>query len=175
MSYAVFFEFQFLIGSLGTLIYRPQKKRHVPVSIPYRQSRYGYYISRCSFYRCFNSLQVVQVLGRMENMPQVWLVSIPYRQSRYSFGDVHETADAEFQFLIGSLGTNNTLLYKLYKRCFNSLQVVQVPCTGSGKNSLSKVSIPYRQSRYHSARPSRTCTSWFQFLIGSLGTSIRSA
>ena len=125
--YGIIFQFQFLIGSLGTLLK----------------------ITKQEASESFNSLQVVQVLGRIRGR----------RLKNYSFNSLQVvqvhirysvTVDRRgFQFLIGSLGTlENSLIWK----------------------RLDKVSIPYRQSRYQMLCLQGLYNFLFQFLIGSLGT-----
>ena len=142
--------FQFLIGSLGTLSpfikIEPETRFnslqvvqvrqpclfcsvfHVLVSIPYRQSRY--------LKRSMKKLWLMLVSipyrqsrydSRKQRIEKVAGVSIPYRQSRYLLSPTYLNYIIQFQFLIGSLGTEVKLyLHQPKNLCFNSLQVVQV-------------------------------------------------
>ena len=98
------------------------------VSIPYRQARYGVPGSKITVPRCFNSLQVGQVLSLL----QVFM-SIDIGFNSLQVGQV-----------LSSMKETKDMLLS-----FNSLQVGQVPQIQRFRQSAaSNVSIPYRQARY---------------------------
>ena len=98
-------EFQFLIGSLGTLVSSFTMMAKI----------------------CFNSLQVVQVQSMQTVHGTSTDVSIPYRQSRYLMAYIlGQWADRCFNSLqVVQVLSTYYHLHHVYN-CFNSLQVVQV-------------------------------------------------
>ena len=147
--YGIIFQFQFLIGSLGTLLKITKQEASESFNSLQVVQVLGRIRGRRLKNYSFNSLQVVQVHTQNYISHSSIHVSIPYRQSRYSFRpQMHQ--------------------------CYNHVSIPyrQSRYLEQAKDRIHRigVSIPYRQSRYTLPTLCRLLELGFQFLIGSLGT-----
>ena len=193
--------FQFLIGSLETVYLLFFYFFLCIVSNPYRQSRNLIYNHIIILYlKSFNSLQVVQklyifyfsiffyvqfqfLIGSLETGSYINIVWICF-QFQFLIGSLETqkkclggtTMEIRFQFLIGSLETLSCIPRINTNFTFQFLigSLETFTCHISVASQQIHVSIPYRQSRNaQNERDWLVNPSKFQFLIGSLETTIR--